>query len=600
MSWLSTSISLATAALLAAPAAAQNLERAIMPGELTQAHAKLEENCGNCHVRFDRSRQTELCLDCHKEVAADVRAKAGFHGRLKERQCNLCHTEHKGREAKIVVLDEATFDHRQTDFPLKGRHQALKCASCHAAGRRHAATQSACVACHRKDDPHKATLGTKCESCHAETGWKPARFDHAATRFPLHHRHAEIACARCHADNRFAGTSRECYACHKEVDAHHGRFGTRCASCHTDLGWKTPSFNHDRDTHFPLRERHHLVKCDACHRDAAKPAAVCSSCHARDDPHKGELGAKCESCHSERGWKQPARFDHGRTRFPLLARHRDVKCADCHADATFRERPAMNCQACHQRTDAERGHKGRFGERCETCHEERGWNLPKFDHARDAGYALRGRHASLKCDSCHRGALYQDKPVAQCVACHGDEHDPHQGQLGRDCAGCHGEATWRETRFDHGRSAFPLAGEHAKVACKECHASKAFKDAKAECVTCHEKTDYHKGRLGTDCARCHNPAGWKDARFDHSRTAFPLVQKHAALSCTACHDKRVTTVSAPTACYACHRRDDIHFETNGTRCEQCHEPTEWKKPINQEGRKAAPEPAAPFAPRRRR
>jgi hypothetical protein len=197
--------------------------------------------------------------------------------------------------------------------------------------------------------------------------------------------------------------------------------------------------------------------------------------------------------------------------------------------------------------------------------------------------------------------LHKDKLVAQCVACHGDERDPHKGQLGRDCAGCHGEATWRETRFDHGRSAFPLAGEHAKVACKECHATKAFKEAKPECASCHQKTDHHKGRLGPDCARCHHPAGWKEARFEHSRTGFPLVQKHAALSCTACHDKPVTSaISLPTDCYGCHRRDDIHFGTNGTDCKRCHEPTDWRKPVNQQGKKPPPEPTVPFAPRRRR
>ena len=590
MSWLCIFTSLGVA-VLAAPAGAQNLERAIMPGALIEAHAKLEDDCGNCHVRFNRAAQAQLCLDCHKDVAADVRAKSGYHGRLKDRQCNLCHTEHKGREARIVRLDETRFDHAQTDFPLKGRHQALKCESCHAAGTKQRAAPSACASCHRKDDPHKGALGAKCETCHAESDWQQARFDHAKTRFPLHHRHAETACATCHAEQRFAGTPRECSACHAKDDAHHGRFGARCASCHTDERWKASSFNHDRDTHFALRERHRAVKCDACHRDApagVKPQTACASCHAKDDVHKGALGRKCEGCHSERGWKQSARFNHDRdTKFPLRGEHRDVKCDACHADRRFREPPPANCVGCHRRSDAEKGHRGGFGERCETCHQERGWKATTFDHARDTHYPLRGAHRTLKCDGCHRGELYREKLDAQCASCHAG-NDPHRGRLGKDCAGCHSEATWRETRFEHGRSAFPLVGRHASVPCKDCHASPAFKDASTECVACHAKSDYHKERLGPACGQCHNPAGWKEARFEHARTAFPLEARHAVLACSACHNRPVNTkISLPVNCYGCHQRDDIHFQTNGTQCETCHRPDNWRNAVSPPGRRKA-------------
>src|SRR5512135_1123335 len=121
MSWLFTctsrlirvSIVIAAAVLAASahPAGAQSLETAIMPGAVIQGHAKLESACKNCHVPLDRSAQPRLCLDCHKHVASDVRSGSGYHGRIKERECRSCHTEHKGRAAKIVVLAEKTFDH---------------------------------------------------------------------------------------------------------------------------------------------------------------------------------------------------------------------------------------------------------------------------------------------------------------------------------------------------------------------------------------------------------------------------------------------------------------------------------------------------------
>jgi hypothetical protein len=37
---------------------AVNPETLLMPGKLTSAHAKYEDDCSNCHDRTDRSRQT--------------------------------------------------------------------------------------------------------------------------------------------------------------------------------------------------------------------------------------------------------------------------------------------------------------------------------------------------------------------------------------------------------------------------------------------------------------------------------------------------------------------------------------------------------------
>ena len=95
-----------------------------MPGKLSAAHAKYEEQCSRCHDRSDRNRQTQLCLDCHKDIAADVRPKQGFHGRLTgigTSQCRACHSEHHGRDNDIVKLSREQFNHERTDYPLRGR-----------------------------------------------------------------------------------------------------------------------------------------------------------------------------------------------------------------------------------------------------------------------------------------------------------------------------------------------------------------------------------------------------------------------------------------------------------------------------------------------
>ena len=72
-----------------------------------------------------RAPRSSLCLDCHKDIAADVREHHGYHGRMSNAgvgECRACHTEHKGRDADIVQLGRAQFDHRLTDFALEGAH----------------------------------------------------------------------------------------------------------------------------------------------------------------------------------------------------------------------------------------------------------------------------------------------------------------------------------------------------------------------------------------------------------------------------------------------------------------------------------------------
>ncbi len=67
-------------------AAAQTLlEKLIIPGPVIQGHAKFEKDCGKCHEPFSRQTQTRLCLDCHKETAADRTSKKDFTGYIPKR-----------------------------------------------------------------------------------------------------------------------------------------------------------------------------------------------------------------------------------------------------------------------------------------------------------------------------------------------------------------------------------------------------------------------------------------------------------------------------------------------------------------------------------
>lgn len=610
MSWPSTlieglarlvvAVTLAMLGVCAQPVRAQSLESAIMPGEVARAHLKEESDCKQCHVRFKRAAQAQLCMDCHKKVAVDVRAKTGYHGRLQASECRACHTEHKGRDANLIKLDEKTFNHADTDFALRGKHKEAKCVSCHRPKIKHRDTPSACADCHAKEDKHKNTLGSKCDSCHGESNWKPANFDHANSKFPLLLRHARLKCVECHTDaQHFANTSRECLSCHRKDDKHKGTLGQKCEQCHNEGNWKDARFDHAR-TRFPLLLRHAQVKCTECHADLqhlANTSVKCVSCHRKDDVHKATLGEKCETCHNEKTWREAARFDHDRdTRFALRESHRKAKCEACHKDAgmagnktrerLFGDKPASSCFSCHAQDDRKKAHQGRYGEKCETCHTEKTFKSVTFEHTRDTSYVLRAKHQGVKCDACHKGNLYRDKLETSCLSCHSSD-DKHKGQLGKDCARCHGETGWRDTSFDHNRSEFPLRDRHAKLECSKCHASPAFKDAKTHCASCHAKDDVHKQRLGPPCEQCHNARTWKDGAFDHNvRSAFKLVLKHAQLKCLACHVKPVPEkIILENECVSCHRHDDIHFETNGAKCERCHLPDNWRHLINQETNK---------------
>ena len=132
---------------------------------------------------------------------------------------------------------------------------------------------------------------------------------------------------------------------------------------------------------------------------------------------------------------------------------------------------------------------------------------------------------------------------------------------------------WKQSvRFDHNKSRFQLVGRHARVECRECHLTPAYKDARSECAACHAKDDKHKLTLGSDCAQCHNARDWRVWDYNHDRrTRFTLEGAHRPLACGACHrlpGERIPAVGRE--CVACHRGDDIHHGEYGAACERCH------------------------------
>ncbi|HYD52901.1 MAG TPA: hypothetical protein VEA99_09750, partial [Gemmatimonadaceae bacterium] len=418
------------------------------------------------------------CASCHADP---------HRGALKG-SCTSCHST-----SSFAAIDRRGFDHDRTRYPLRGRHAAATCASCHvgfpSAGMR--PPFATCASCHR--DPHEGqgTLAGRpvdCAACHRVEGFTPATLtvaQHQATAFPLRGRHARVACSACHAVRasispassgararrvvELRPASRDCADCH--ADPHAGQSGTRvgassCAGCHGEDDWRRSTLvpSAHAALALPLDGAHERVGCAACHgaRRKGLPAlpatralgaarvafriaeTTCAQCHA--DPHRwraaGAGARDCANCHDARRFR-PATMDaarHATTAWPLEGAHRAVPCAACHREPT---RPAA---------------------------------AGSLIAARAAPAALDLRVASTACGACHA--------------------DPHGTVFGRAagaaCEGCHTVDAFTPARgFDHARaSRFPLEGAHARLRCDACHRRTAgtaptYAGLSRTCESCH-------------------------------------------------------------------------------------------------------------------
>ena len=238
-----------------------------------------------------------------------------------------------------------------------------------------------------------------------------------------------------------------------------------------------------------------------------------------------------------------------------------------------------------------------FPSDCRLCHLEGSWNELRddfsFDHVSETGISLSGAHENAKCLRCHndRGPV-QLFSQQGCKGCH---EDVHRGNLGTECASCHGEQTWvlREEISVHNRTRFPLVGAHAAAACWSCHPGGEvgnWSRQDIECAACHgelapavQSPDHVANGLVEACDRCHIPTTWDGAGFNHF--AFPLTGAHASADCSACHVGDVYT-GLPTDCAGCH--SDEYQQTTGPnhaaagfpmQCELCHQTGQWEGAI---------------------
>ena len=204
------------------------------------------------------------------------------------------------------------------------------------------------------------------------------------------HAKTENNCDACHTPFSKDTQDGLCLDCHKpvkaDIDSHRGFHGKNplmkgasCNLCHDDhkgrdfdmVPLNRALFDH-RLTDFTLTGPHADVPCAGCHATGKKFAEsplTCFGCHQADEPHKGNLGKECETCHRVSTWRDTIAFDHSRTQFDLKGAHKTVACASCHLGEVYKG-VATTCNACHAIQDV---HQTRFGPACESCHTEEAW-----------------------------------------------------------------------------------------------------------------------------------------------------------------------------------------------------------------------------------
>lgn len=400
------------------------------PGERlggVTSHAEIGGNCKACHVApWASLSMADRCTACHVDVAVQMREVSSLHGVIKSKNstlnCASCHPEHRGADAPLTVATMADFPHESLGYSLNGHQfkvtgEAFVCSDCHA-GDITSFNPTVCADCHRQMDAafttaHETSWGSACLSCHDGVDTYGNDFDHNKFAFPLMGRHVEISCYDCHTNAHtiadLQAAPQDCASCHLEDDAHAGRFGTDCGTCHSPNGWLPAQFDHNLSA-FKLEGKHTEADCGDCHKNNVYQGTPsdCYSCHAQDDAHGGKFGTNCAACHTPSDW-EAATFDHSRSNFPLTGAHQQIACEKCHVNAQFAGTPTT-CVACHAEPVF---HAGLFGTNCASCHTTTAWRPATFNgqHTFPLNH---GESGIVSCTTCHPSSF----TTYTCYGCH--------------------------------------------------------------------------------------------------------------------------------------------------------------------------------------
>jgi hypothetical protein len=175
----------------------------VSPGELSQGHAALEDNCAACHSPV-KGVEAKNCIVCHANNHTVLeRQPTAFHANINS--CTACHLEHQGRVATTSKMDHVSL--ARIGFKELERQPKQAGVNVPAIKRwleeTHSASQQSahpnlrpeeallnCATCHQTKDRHVGLFGADCASCHATAKWTVAEFRHPSA--------TSQSCAQCH------------------------------------------------------------------------------------------------------------------------------------------------------------------------------------------------------------------------------------------------------------------------------------------------------------------------------------------------------------------------------------------------------------------
>ena len=549
------------------------------------AHLAIANDCNACH-QGNYTNTPNTCAGCH---TADFNGSTNpNHGTLGlPLDCEMCHTT-------APDWQPAAFPIHNNYYVLNGAHAAIAndCAACHQGNYNN--TPNTCAGCHipdynATDNPNHVALqfSTDCATCHTESTWSPATFDHDAQYFPIYsgkHDGEWTTCVDCHT-NPANYSEFTCITCHTnpETNEQHNGIGgytyesSACLACHP-TGDADNIFDHNT-TNFALTGAHLTADCIECHAAGyAGTPTQCSACHTTDyngttNPNHGALNIPldCATCHTTApGW-EPASFPIHNNYYALNGAHTPIAndCAACH-NGNYNNTP-NTCNGCHTADYngvADPNHTtNQFPTDCTICHTETAWTPSTFDH--NTVYPFSGAHLPIAndCNACHQGN-YTNTPNT-CAECHTPEFNgttnPNHVALNipSDCAMCHTtNPGWEPASFPIHNNYYSLNGEHAAIAndCAACHNGN-YNNTPNTCNGCHA-ADYNgttnpnhaASQFPTDCALCHTETAWTPSTYDHN-LIYPFTGAHLAIAddCNACHHGDYN--NTPNTCAGCHTTD---------------------------------------------
>jgi nitrate/TMAO reductase-like tetraheme cytochrome c subunit len=390
--------------------------------DLTGAHKK--SDCKKCHQSKNISdpkikdrEGTYLglnsnCFSCHED----------YHQETLGDNCNACHHTESFKPA-------VKFNHENAKFKLTGLHIKIKCIKCHSITNKDGKDFQKftglqflnCSPCH--NDTHQGKFGRNCNNCHVTTSFTVINkkgFDHSKTNYPLLGKHTIVNCDKCHkAGLKEKPEYGKCTNCHS--DYHKGQFVKEniprdCKECHNEYGFYPANYTIEKHkfSKFVLTGAHLATPCEKCHLDNKdwefrNLGLKCINCHK--NIHSDEIVEKylnnntCNECHVTESWNT-INFNHDRTEFKLLGKHKSETCSNCHHKEIGSDGKKLifkslnkNCEVCHNDI-----HGGQFKDveysDCTRCHTFDDWKPEKFDHEKTK-FSLKGAHEKINCIRCH-------------------------------------------------------------------------------------------------------------------------------------------------------------------------------------------------------